>query len=245
MTGLLAKRVLLVGAGGLGSPVALLLARAGVGLLEVLDDDIVELSNLQRQVLYDSADIGERKAPRAAAYIEAEARDAGHLSVRAVAREKRLYPDTALELVRGFDVVVEGTDNFPSKFLAADACALAGVTCVQGGAVRWGGWALASVPGVSACLRCAFEDIPVGPDRGCSTAGVIGPVVGVIGALQASLTLRLLRGELAAAGVLHHYRGIEGSLRCRKLMRSSSCPLCSRELQTIDPSRYVAAECAA
>jgi adenylyltransferase/sulfurtransferase len=245
MSALTGKRVLLVGAGGLGSPVGTLLARAGVGYIEVLDDDTIELSNLQRQTLYAAPDIGRSKSLLAAQRIEQEARAFGHAATRAVAREMRLYPDTATELIRGFDLVIEGADNYPTKFLTSDACALAGIACVQAGAVRWVGWALGCVPGSSACLRCAFEDIPSGPDRGCSAAGVLGPVVGVIGALQASIALCLLLGDARAAGVLHHYRGLTGALRRRRIARSERCPACSGQIRTLDAARYLPQECAA
>jgi len=122
---------------------------------------------------------------------------------------------------------------------------LASVPCVQAGAVRWVGWSMGALPGVSACLRCAFEDIPRGPDRGCSEAGVLGPVVGVIGALQASIALRLLLGDATAAGVLHHYRGLTGTLRRRRLARSTACPSCSGAIRTLDAARYLPQECAA
>jgi adenylyltransferase/sulfurtransferase len=245
MSGLAGKRVLLIGAGGLGSPVAALLGRAGVGYVEVLDDDLIEASNLQRQTLYTAADVGQSKACVAAQRLMLEAQRAGHESTRAVAREARLDPDTALEAVRGFDLVVEGTDNYPSKFLTADACMLARVACVQAGAVRWVGWALANTPGSSACLRCAFEDIPSGPDRGCATAGVIGPVVGVLGALQASLALRILLGDSAAAGRLLHYRGLTGQLRSLQIQASKHCPACTGAIRSLDAARYAPEQSAA
>jgi len=233
------KRVLLIGAGGLGSPVATLLARAGVGHLEVVDEDTIDRSNLQRQTLYASVDVGAAKSVVAAGRIRDEARAAGHLATKAVAREMRVYPDSALAVVQGFDLVVEGSDNHPTKFLIADACALAGVACVQAGAVRWVGWALGSVPGRSACLRCVFEDVPEGPDQGCSVAGVLGPVVGVIGALQAAIALQLLHDETSAAGVLHHYEALAGSLRRTRVARRADCPLCTGAITGIDAVRYM------
>ncbi|MET0385067.1 MAG: HesA/MoeB/ThiF family protein [Polyangiales bacterium] len=239
------RRVLMIGAGGLGSPVGTLLARAGVGELVVVDDDEVELSNLQRQTLFRAEHAGRSKVTCARESLAEEAARAGHTHTRIVAREDRLYPDNALAHVRGFDLVVEGSDNYPTKFLTADACHLAGVPCVQAGAVRWVGWALGSIPGVSACLRCAFEDIPAGPDRGCSVAGVIGPVVGVVGALQATIALRLLSGDPRAAGVLHHYRALPGVLRPLALRRNPSCPTCSGALTTLEPARYLPPDCAA
>ena len=244
MTAFADKRVLLIGAGGLSSPVATLLARAGVGYIEVVDEDRIELSNLQRQTLYQDADVGQSKSATAAVRIAHEARVAGVRGTRAVAREMRVYPDRVLELVEGFDLVVEGSDNYPTKFLVADACALRSVACVQAGAVRWVGWAFGSVPG-STCLRCVFEDLPEGPDRGCSVAGVIGPVVGVIGALQAAIALQILRGQTHAAGVLHHYRALPGALRRRRVARSPSCPLCAGQIAEIDAARYLPPSCAA
>jgi molybdopterin/thiamine biosynthesis adenylyltransferase len=241
------KRVLLVGAGGLGSPAGTLLARAGIGYLEVLDDDVVELSNLQRQTLYSERDVGQPKAARAAEQLRELAHSAGHFHTEVRAREGRLRPDIALDLVREFDLVIEGSDNYPTKFLTADSCQLARVPCVQAAAVRWVGWVLGSVPGASACacLRCVFEDIPEGPDQGCSTAGVVGPVVGVIGALQASVALQLLYGADRAAGVLHHYRALDGALRRRRIARSPHCPACNGQLDRIDPARYQPPDCAA
>lgn len=238
MNALAGKRVLLVGAGGLGSPAASLLARAGVGYIEVADQDQVELSNLHRQTLYTRTDVGRSKSARAAARIAEDAAAAGH-ATRAVGREERVYPDRALELVSGFDLVLEGSDNYPTKFMIADACALARVPSVQAGAVRWVGWAFGAFPGDSACLRCVFEDLPEGPDRGCSVAGVVGPVVGVVGALQASIALQLLRGRRDAAGVLHHYRALSGALRRTRVARSNPCPLCDGQIKQIEASRYL------
>jgi adenylyltransferase/sulfurtransferase len=239
------KRVLLIGAGGLGSPAGTLLARAGIGHLEVLDDDVVDLSNLQRQTLYNEQDVGKPKAQQAAEQLQRLAHAAGHRHTDVHARTGRLRPENALERVHGFDLVVEGSDNYPTKFLTADACYLAGVSCVQAAAVRWVGWTLGCVPGQSACLRCVFEDIPEGPDQGCATAGVIGPVVGVMGALQASIALRLLLGRNQAAGTLHHYRALDGALRQTRIARSPLCPACSGQLTVVDPARYQLPDCAA
>lgn len=239
------KRVLMIGAGGLGSPAGTLLAQAGIGYLEVLEDDVVELSNLQRQTLYSQDDVGLSKAQRAAEQLRRLAHAAGHTHTEVHAREGRLRPDCALSRVQGFDLVIEGSDNYPTKFLTADACQLARVSCVQAAAVRWVGWTLGCVPGQSACLRCVFEDIPEGPDQGCATAGVIGPVVGVMGALQASIALRLLLGQHKAAGVLHHYRALAGALRQTRIARSPLCPACNGQLTVVDPNRYQPPDCAA
>jgi molybdopterin-synthase adenylyltransferase len=243
MSALADKRVLLVGAGGLGSAVGLVLARSGVGQIVVADDDLVSASNLHRQLLYCPADVGRSKAVVACERIEAEAQSTENLT-RAVAREIRLDPGVDPESLREFDVVVEGADNFPSKFLVADACAIAGVPLVQGGAVRWAGWALGTLPGRSACLRCVFEDIPAGPDRGCAEAGVVGPVVGVIGALQSALALRLLQGDASAAGALYHYDALAGALRSTRVNRNLACRLCAGEIHDLKADRYLPRECA-
>jgi molybdopterin-synthase adenylyltransferase len=141
--------------------------------------------------------------------------------------------------------VLEGADNFATKFLVADACALNRVPLVQAGAVRWVGWALASIPGVSACLRCVFEDMPTGQQDTCAAAGVIGPVVGALGALQAALALRLLRGDVSAAGELWSYAGLAGELRRRPVRRQARCALCSGRINQLELSRYAPPECAA
>ncbi|MDH5674975.1 MAG: HesA/MoeB/ThiF family protein [Myxococcales bacterium] len=240
------RRVLLVGAGGLGSAAAPILARAGVGHIDVLDDDRVEASNLQRQTLYSEADCGRPKAPLALERLRAQATAAGY-QLQGVAREMRLLPGNAAQLVADYDLVLEGADNHATKFLVADACALGGVPAVQGGAVRWVGWAMASRPGRGPCLRCVFEDMPGGEQPDCAAAGVVGPAVGVIGALQAALALKLLLGlhDRSDAGALYSLSGLHGSLRRIRVPRRPECALCSGHIQHIDPKRYAPPQCAA
>jgi molybdopterin/thiamine biosynthesis adenylyltransferase len=241
---LTSKRVLVIGAGGLGCPSALVLARSGVGRIDVVDDDTVDTSNLHRQILYRPGDAGRPKAPFFAERLVQEASKVGR-PIRAVAREIRMLPDGASELVAGYDLVLEGADNFATKFLVADACALADTPVVQAGAVRWVGWTLASVPRQSACLRCVFEDMPRGEQETCAAAGVVGPVVGVLGALQAALALRLLCGDASAAGVLWSYDAVAGALRSRRVGRRLDCELCSGRITDTSMSRYAPPECAA
>lgn len=237
-------RVLLVGAGGLGSPAARLLARSGIAALTIVDDDAVDGSNLHRQTLYTDADVGRPKAATAAERLRAEAAEAGRaLEVEPVAG--RLLPDNALALVRAHDLVVEGADNFATKFLVADAGRLSGVPTVQAGAVRWAGWALATVPGRSACLRCVFEDIPRDRVETCAEAGVIGPVVGAVGALEAALGLRLLAGDRTAAGELWSYQALDGRLRRTPVAPRPDCPLCAGDIEDLRAERYAAPSCAA
>jgi adenylyltransferase/sulfurtransferase len=231
------SRVLVVGAGGLGSPVLSLLAKSGATHITIVDDDVVEASNLHRQTLYADADIGRSKIECAASTVRALAPE---LCVEAV--EGRFVPATAMELLRGHGLIVEGADNLATKFLVADAAHLAGVPAVQAGAVRWAGWALCALPG-SACLRCLFEDIPRDRIETCAEAGVMGPVVGVLGGLQAAFVYRLLDGE-RPAGELWHYDALRGALRKTLVSRRRDCPLCNGEIQDLKMERY-AAPCAA
>lgn len=238
------KRVLVIGAGGLGCPVSMILAKSGVGTIDIADDDVVDISNLQRQTLFTDADLGKSKAQLAAQRLPDIAQHEGQ-AIRCTAKEMRVLPDNALEVVRGYDLVIEGCDNFASKFLIADACRLAGVSLVQAGAVRWVGWALGIEAGSGACLRCVFEDVPAGIQDTCAAAGVLGPVVGVVGALQASIALRMLHGDAHATGELIRYTALDGRLRRTRIRRQQHCPLCAGRIVDLRTERYVPADCAA
>lgn len=232
-----AQRVLVVGAGGLSSPVLRLLARSDVAHLTLVDDDVVDESNLHRQTLFSDPDVGAPKIVRARAALAALA---PNLSVHTV--EGRFVPATAMELLAEHTIVVEGADNLATKFLVADAARLAGLPAVQAGAVRWAGWAMCALPD-SACLRCLFEDIPDDRTETCAEAGVVGPVVGVLGALEAAFVFRLLRGE-QPGGELWHYDALRSALRKTRVRRRSDCSLCNGEIQDLRMERYTAA-CAA
>lgn len=230
-------RALVVGAGGLASPLLRLIARSRIDHVTVIDDDVVDESNLHRQTLYTEADIGRSKIERAERVLRELSPE---LSVCAV--EGRFVPATAMQLLSEHTLVIEGADNLPTKFLVADAARLAGVPAVQAGAVRWAGWAFCALPD-SACLRCLFEDIPADRIETCAEAGVVGPVVGVLGGLQAALVIRLLGGE-RPGGELWHYDALKGALRKTHVRRRSDCPLCAGEIRDLRMERYVAA-CAA
>ena len=160
-------RVLLVGIGGLGCPAAIALVDAGVGTLGIADDDTVDLTNLHRQILFDEADVGAPKLDAAARALEHRAL-ARACELTIVLHRTRLLPHNAVAVVSAYDLVVEGSDNFATKFLTADACALAGVPVVHAAAVRWHGTALAVGARGMPCYRCVFEDLPAG-DSNAST----------------------------------------------------------------------------
>ena len=229
--------MLVVGAGGLGAPVLRELAQAGATSVTVVDDDVVDTSNLHRQTLFRDADVGR---PKLDCVRDALSAIAPELELTAI--EGRFVPATAMKLLERHDVVVEGADNLPTKFLVTDASRLAGVPAVQAGAVRWSGWSFCSADD-SACLRCLFEDIPRDRVETCAEAGVVGPVVGVLGALQAALIARLLAGE-PPGGELWHYHALDGALRQTRVARRDDCPLCAGEITDLRMERYTAA-CAA
>ncbi|MCA9576707.1 MAG: ThiF family adenylyltransferase, partial [Myxococcales bacterium] len=208
-----ALRTLVVGCGGLGSPSARVLFGASVlKRLTLLDDDRVDVSNLHRQTLYSDPDVGRDKVDAAVASLRAE-HPASRTELTGV--RARLRPADAEALLADQDLVVEGADNYATKFLTADAARLRGVPVAHAGAVRWAGWALLSAPhaDVGPCLRCVFEDIPRGRADTCATAGVMGPVVGVVAALQSALVLAYAGGDERAIGTLFHYDALAGKLR--------------------------------
>jgi adenylyltransferase/sulfurtransferase len=216
------------------------LAHAGVQTLGLCDDDDVDRSNLHRQILFRDDDVGAPKLDAAARAI----RSLTHaLEVRL--HRTRLLPENAEALVRDYDLVLEGSDNFASKFLAADACAIAGVPVVHASAVRWVGTVLAVGPHGRPCYRCLFEDVPEGVFDGCAEAGVFGPVVGLVASAQVDLGLRVLDGE-PVAGSLVTFDGRSDDWRRRTITARSDCPLCS-ERPTIVSARsqsYVLPACA-
>lgn len=231
-------RVLIVGVGGLGCPAVLALARAGIGTIGLCDDDLVDATNLHRQLLFDEADVGKPKVGAARAALARL-----FPGVRTEPVGARLLPENATDTVRGWDVVLEGSDNFPTKFLAADACRIAAVPVVHAAAVRWHGTALAIGPHGRPCYRCLFEDIPHEHAPNCAEAGVMGPVVGVVAALQADLALGVVDGK-DVAGTLVTFDGKTERIRRHKAPSRASCPLCGEtpSISTIERARYLAPE---
>lgn len=229
--------VLLVGAGGVGAPVAWALASAGVARMVIVDDDLVETSNLHRQILFRDEDVGRKKAETLAARVRALGVDASFV-------EGRALPDTAAALVASADVVVDGVDNFASRFLLADAAFLARRPIVHAAAVRWTATMFVTAADARPCYRCLFEDVPAGDAPDCATAGIVGPVCGVVGGLAADAAIGLLTGRGDVAGTITRFDGKTGAFRRTSVAARASCPLCgTREITTLDEARYVPPAC--
>jgi len=221
-----AGRVLVVGAGGLGSPVLLYLAAAGVGRLGIVDDDVVDLTNLQRQIAHGTPDVGTSKVGSAATAVTLL-----NPNVEVVRHEERLDELNVLRLIEPYDVIVDGVDNFAARYLLNDACVLNGKTMVEAGVLRYQGVVTAIDGGRSACYRCAFpEPPPPGVVPTCSQAGVLGAVVGVIGALQAAEVLKILTGNGEPLYDRHlYYDALTARFSEVAVTRSPACPVCGEE----------------
>ncbi|MEC4674447.1 MAG: molybdopterin-synthase adenylyltransferase MoeB [Nitrospirota bacterium] len=183
-------KVFIVGAGGLGSPVALYLAAAGIGTIGLIDSDVVDLSNLQRQILHHTPDVSRPKVVSAKEKILALNPD-----VTVETYEDRFTSQNALELIRPYDLVVDGVDNFPAKFLINDACYFEEKPLVHGGILRFEGRVFSIIPKKSACYRCIFkEPPPTGLVPSCQEAGILGAVAGIIGTIQATEVIKIILG---------------------------------------------------
>lgn len=221
---LLNSSVLVVGAGGLGSPALLYLAAAGVGWLAVADGDVVDLSNLQRQIIHGTPDLGRNKAVSAKEAIRIL-----NPECEVEVLPQRLDTGNVRQVVRGYDVVLDGSDNFPTRFLVADSCWFEGIPLVSGAVLRFEGQLMTVLPGSgNPCYRCFVpEPPPPGLVPSCQEAGVLGAVVGVVGTLQATEALKLLLGigELAS----HHlcvYDALDGTVTRLRRTPDPACPLC-------------------
>ena len=218
-----ASSVLLIGAGGLGSPLALYLAAAGVGRIGLVDFDVVDFSNLQRQVLHGTADVGRPKLQSAKDRIAAI-----NPEVRVDLYETRLSSANALEMFRPYDIVIDGTDNFPTRYLVNDACVLLKKPNVYGSIFRFDGQASVFWPPYGPCYRCLYpEPPPPGEVPSCAEGGVLGILPGVIGVIQATEGVKLLLGKgEPLVGRLLHYDALQMKFREYRVRRNPQCPVC-------------------
>jgi adenylyltransferase/sulfurtransferase len=218
-------RVLIVGAGGLGSPAALYLAAAGIGTLGLVDDDAVSLSNLQRQILFRTADIGRPKVEAGAETLKAL-----NPGVRIESHKTRLDAANVMTLIADYDVIADGSDNFPTRFLLNDACFFAGKPLVSAAVTEFEGQ-LATYKGHEPdcpCYRCLFPaPPPPGTVPNCSETGVLGAAAGVMGALQGLEVLKLVAGlGTGLSGKILTYKALTTEFRTARLPKDPACPLC-------------------
>jgi sulfur-carrier protein adenylyltransferase/sulfurtransferase len=221
---LLKARVLLLGAGGLGSPAALYLAAAGVGTLGIVDMDVVDLSNLQRQVIHTRERQGQPKVESARAAIEALNPD-----VKVVPFGERLTSQNVLRILEGFDLVLDGGDNFPTRYLLNDACVVRRIPNIHGSIFRFEGQVTTFVPGEGPCYRCLYP-APPPPELApsCAEAGVLGVLPGIIGLMQATEALKLILGKgEPLVGRLLTFDALGTHFQELKLRRDPKCPVCA------------------
>jgi molybdopterin/thiamine biosynthesis adenylyltransferase/rhodanese-related sulfurtransferase len=223
---LLGSKALLIGAGGLGSPAALYLAAAGVGTIGIVDFDVVDLSNLQRQIIHTNDRIGERKVESARKSIEALNPD-----VKFVAHEEMLLADNVERIINGYDVIVDGTDTFETRYLLNDAAVAKNIPVIHASVFRFEGQLTTFVPYDGPCYRCLYPTPPP-PELapGCSVAGVLGVVPGIMGMLQANEALKVLLGlGDTLSGRLLLFDALDSTFTELKLRRDPACPVCSTE----------------
>jgi len=216
-------RVLIVGAGGLGSPAGYYLAAAGIGTIGIADSDVVELSNLQRQIAHSTASIGMLKTESAKSSFENLNPDVNVISI-----VQRITAENIAELIKDFDVVVDCNDNFQTRFLINDACVLMKKTLVSGAVAGFTGHVTTIIPGQGHCFRCIFEEMP--PDAegpSCRQAGVVGAFTGVVGSLQAMEVLKLVTGVgEPLKNILLIYDGLKSEFRKVHVAINRDCPSC-------------------
>lgn len=221
---ILSAKVLIIGAGGLGAPAALYLAAAGVGVIGLVDDGLVELSNLQRQVIHFTPDLGKPKVLSAKEKIVAV-----NPEVKVVTYQERVYSGNILEMIKDYDFIIDGTDNFPAKFLINDACVFEAKPFSHAGILRFDGQTMTYLPGQT-CYRCIFGSAP--PKNAvptCSEAGILGAVAGMLGAIQAAEALRFLvrKGDLLVNRLLI-FNALNMSFRQVTFKRNPRCPVCGK-----------------
>jgi len=223
---LLQAKVLMVGAGGLGSPSAYYLAAAGVGTLGIIDNDVVDLSNLQRQILHTNDRIGMPKTESAKLTIQALNPD-----VRVIPFQQKLTSQNIMEIIKDYDIVVDGCDNFPTRYLVNDACVLTKKPNVHGSIFQFEGQASVFYPGKGPCYRCLYpEPPPADMAPSCQEAGVLGVLPGLIGVIQALETIKLILGKGdTLVGRLLCFNTLTMEINTLKLMADPACPMCGEK----------------
>jgi sulfur-carrier protein adenylyltransferase/sulfurtransferase len=232
---LLDGKVLCIGAGGLGSPVAFYLAAAGVGTIGIIDHDVVDLSNLQRQILHTTDRIGMPKVDSAHKTLHALNPD-----VTVIGFNERLSSENVMRIIKDFDVIVNGCDNFPTRYLINDACVMAKKPLVDGSIFQFEGQATVFSPGRGPCYRCVFpEPPPPGAAPSCAEAGVLGVLPGLVGCVQAGEAMKLLLGAgRPLIGRMLHFDTLSGEVRRLKLRRDPHCRVCSDHPQITELIDY-------
>lgn len=220
---LLKAKVLIIGAGGLGSPVAFYLASAGIGKIGIVDSDTVELNNLQRQIIHASRDVGRPKVESAKDTLNAINED-----VEVVPYKLRLTSKNIMDIIKNYDIIVDGSDNFPTRYLVNDACVLSTKPLSHGGIFRFDGQVITILPRESACYRCLFsEPPPPGLVPSCQEAGILGAVAGVIGIIQANEVLKYILGiGSLLTGKLLVFNALDSSFRQVKVPKDTKCSVC-------------------
>ena len=237
---LLNAKVLIIGAGGLGSPAAMYLAAAGIGTIGIADSDVVDLSNLQRQILHATSDVGKPKADSAKETMEALNPD-----VNVITHHLFVSAENILELIEPYDFIIDGTDNFAAKFLINDACVLAGKPFCHAGIIRFHGQLMTYVPGKGPCYRCVFKQPPPKDAvPSCREAGVIGAMAGVIGCMQALEAVKYILdlGQLLT-GRLLTFDAMDMEVYPVKLPENPDCPVCGTHPTILKPFDEDIVEC--
>jgi molybdopterin/thiamine biosynthesis adenylyltransferase/rhodanese-related sulfurtransferase len=232
---LLDAKVLLLGAGGLGSPAALYLAAAGVGTIGIIDMDVVDASNLQRQILHNMDRIGERKVDSAKKTLTAMNPD-----IDVITYDTRLGADNVLSIIDGYDVIVDGTDNFPTRYLVNDAALIKRIPVVHGSIFRFEGQVTVFNPYVGPCYRCMIpEPPPAELAPSCAEAGVLGVLPGIVGSIQALEAIKLILGlGDTLTGRLLSFDALDESFRTFKVRRDPACPACGDDVSEIVIAEY-------
>lgn len=237
---ILQARILIVGAGGLGSPAALYLAAAGTGTLGIADYDVVEISNLQRQIIHFTKDLKEAKVDSAAEKIRAINPD-----IQVVKHREAICAENIQKIIRDYDFVVDGSDNFPTKFIINDACVLENIPFSHGGILRYEGQTMTVLPGRSACYRCVYRKPPP-PDTvpTCSLAGVLGAIAGILGTIQATEALKYVLGigDLLTDSLLT-FDAMAMDFQKLRLKKQPDCPVCGNNPTIKEPVDEEQAAC--